>query len=210
MSDFLSAAAPRATFERYLTRSDEKKLLAHIAKHAGLYARRDHAWIRVIRQTGLRLGSLRGLTVRDAQLALSTGRLRVAPEHAKGRRGYDVPVKQEAARKAFQDALRVRRAMRLPDDPDGALFCSRLGRPMAERTYEQRLQMWRQSAGLDVACSPHWLRHTYGKRLYAATSHHDPQGVVQALLGHVSRDSTVVYTLPDREDLENAAEAASR
>lgn len=210
MTEFLSAAAPRATFERYLTRGEEKTLLAHVAKHVGLYARRDHAWIRVMRQTGLRIGSLRTLTVRDAQAALATGVLRIAPENAKGHRGYTVPAKHQAARAALQDALRVRRAMRLPDDPDGALFCSRLGEGMAERTFQQRLQMWRQSAGLDIACSPHWLRHTYGKRIYSATTHHDPQSVVQALLGHRNRQSTVVYTLPDREDLENAVEAASR
>lgn len=210
MTGFLSAAAPRATFERYLTRREEKLLLAHIAKHEGLYARRDHAWIRVMRQTGLRLGSLRGLTVRDAQAGLASGALRAAAEHAKGHRGYDVPVKHKAARDALQDALRVRRAMRLPEDPDAPLFCSRLGGAMAERTFQQRMQMWRQSAGLDIACSPHWMRHTYGKRLYAMTEHRDPQAVVQALLGHASRNSTVVYTLPDREDLENAAEAASR
>ncbi len=210
MSDFLAVAAPRATFERYLTRREEKQLLAHIAKHDGLYARRDHAWIRVMRQTGLRLGSMKGLTVRDAQVALSSGVLRAAPEHAKGHRGYTVPVKHQAARAALQDALRVRRAMRLPEDPDAPLFCSRRGGAMAERTFEQRMQMWRQSAGLDIACSPHWLRHTFGKRVHAATEHHDPLAVVQTLLGHASRSSTVVYTLPDREDLEHALEAASR
>lgn len=210
MSDFLSASAPRATFKRYLTRREEKQLLAHIAKHAGLYAQRDHAWMRLMRQTGLRIGSLRALTVGDARAALATGTLRAAPEHAKGGHGYDVPVKHEAARAALRDALKVRRAMRLPEDPDAPLFCSRLGDAMAERTYQQRMQLWRQSAGLDVAASPHWWRHTFGKRVYGATSHRDPQAVVQQLLGHASRSSTVVYTLPDREDLEHAAEAASR
>lgn len=210
MSDFLSAAAPRATFKRYLTRREEKLLLAHIAKAAGLYAQRDHAWMRLMRQTGLRVGSLRALTVGDAQAALASGMLRAAPEHAKGGHGYDVPVKHQAARAALQDALKVRRAMRLPEDPDTPLFCSRLGQGMAERTFQQRMQMWRLSAGLGVDASPHWWRHTYGKRVYGETTHRDPQAVVQALLGHASRNSTVVYTLPDREDLERAAEAASR
>lgn len=209
MADFLSAAAPRAVFDRYLTRSEEKKLLAHIAKHAGLYARRDHAWLRVMRHSGFRLGSVRGLTVGAARSALATRKLQAAAEHAKRRKGYDVPV-SSGLEKALRDALSVRRAMRLPDDDDAPLFCSRLGSAMAERTYEQRLQMWRQSAGVGVAVSPHWLRHTHAKRVMATTEHRDPQLVVQALLGHANRASTNVYTLPDREDLARAAEAACR
>jgi site-specific recombinase XerC len=209
MSDYLSAVAPRAVFDRYLTRADEKKLLAHIGKHGGLYALRDHAWIRLLRQTGFRLGSLRGLTVGDARHALSSRRLRADSAHAKGGRGYDVALNRQAEQ-ALRDALRVRRAMRLPEDPDGALFCSRLGQAMAERTYQQRMQMWRQSAGLDAAASPHWLRHTFAKRVMETTEHRDPQGVVQSLLGQASRASTVIYTLPDKEDLERAVEAAGR
>lgn len=207
MSDFLSAAAPRATFERYVTRREEKLLLAHIARHAGLYAKRDHAWIRLARHTGFRLGTLRNFTVGEARRTLATRRIRAAAEHAKGHRGYDVPL-NTAAEQALRDALKVRHAMRLPDDDDAPLFCSRLGHGMAERTYQQRMQMWRLSAGLTCAASPHWLRHTLAKRVMATTEHRDPQGVVQALLGHVRRESTAVYTLPDREDLERAMEAS--
>ena len=57
-TDFRTGAADRAVFERYLTRREEKQLLATIARHAGLYAKRDHAWIRLVRYTGLRLGNL--------------------------------------------------------------------------------------------------------------------------------------------------------
>lgn len=209
MTGFHSAAAPRAVFSRYLTRGDERKLLGHIAKHVGLYAQRDHAWIRLARQCGFRLGSLRHLTVDDAHKALASGVLEACNAHAKGHRGYSVDLNREAE-KALRDALRVRRAMRLPDDGDGPLFCSRPGKAMAERTYQQRLQMWRQSAGLDVDASPHWLRHTFAKRVMDTTEHRDPQGVVQQLLGQASRNSTVVYTLPDREDLKRAVEAAGR
>lgn len=209
MSDFLSAAAPRAVFERYLTRAEEKKLLAHIARHAGLYAKRDHAWLRLLRHSGLRLGSLRGLTVGDARAALRTRRIRAAAEHAKGKRGYDTPLNSHADQ-ALNDLIKIRRAMRLPDDDTAPLICSRLGRAMSERSYQHRMQMWRQSAGLSVDASPHWMRHTYGKRIHDSTESRDPQAVVQVLLGHASRASTVIYTQPSREDIERAAEAACR
>lgn len=209
MADFLTAAAPRAVFERYLTRREEKQLLAHIAKHVGLYAQRDHAWIRLARFTGLRVGSLGGLTVRDARDAIVSRRLRVTADHAKGGRGYDLPVSSGAER-ALRDLLKIRGAMRLPPDDDAPLICSRLGRGLSERSFQHRLQVWRTSAGIAVEVSPHWLRHTYGKRVMETSEHRDPQGVVQALLGHSNRASTVVYTMPDREDLERDAEAACR
>ena len=36
----------------------------------------------------------------------------------------------------------------------------------------------------------------------------DPQGIVQVVLGQRSRESTVIYTLPDREAVEDAMELA--
>ena len=209
MNTFLTAAAPRAVFERYLTRSEEKRLLAHIGRHAGMYAKRDHAWIRLIRHCGLRLGSLRGLTVGDARTALRTRRIHAGDDHAKGGRGYDTPL-NSGAEQALRDLLSVRRAMRCPDDDDAPLICSRLGKAMSERSFQHRLQAWRQSAGLQVDVSPHWLRHSYAQRVIASTEARDPQAVVQVLLGHASRASTTVYTLPTREDIERAAEEACR
>lgn len=206
---FVSAAAPRSHFERYLTRSEEKHLLAHIAKHVGLYAQRDHAWIRLARHTGLRIGSIGGLTVGMAKQAIAARQLHVANEIAKGRRGYDLPLNSKAEQ-ALRDLLKIRRAMRQPDDEDAPLICSRLGTPLSERSFQHRLQVWRESAGLPVEVSPHWLRHTFAKRLIATSEHRDPQGVVQALLGQSSRNSTVVYTLPDREELKRDSEAACR
>lgn len=209
MSDFLSAAAPRASFERYLTRREEKQLLAHVAKHVGLYAKRDYAWIRVALYSGFRVGSLHGLTVLDARQALRIRTLRARPDHAKRGKGYDVPVSLKLEQ-ALRGALKVRRDMRLPDDDDAPLFCSRTGGAMSVRAFQNRLQVWRESAGLSIACSPHWLRHTTGKRVLEATEHRDPQSVVQVVLGHASRQSTVVYTQPDREDVNRAMEEAFR
>ena len=41
----------RQVFERYLTVVEERRLLAHVAQFADLQARRDHAWMRALRQT---------------------------------------------------------------------------------------------------------------------------------------------------------------
>lgn len=207
--NFISAAAPRAHFERYLTRQEEKLLLAHIAKHVGLYAQRDHAWMRLARHTGLRVGTLGGLTVGMAKAAIALRKLSVPAAISKGHRAYDLPL-NTSAEKALRDLLKVRRFMRQPDDEDAPLICSRTGSPLSERSFQHRMQMWRQSSGLRIDASPHWLRHTFAKRVMAVSEHHDKQGVVQALLGHISRNSTVVYTMPDREELQHDSEAACR
>ena len=207
-TDFRTGAADRAVFERYLTRREEKQLLATIARHAGLYAKRDHAWIRLVRYTGLRLGNLRGLTLGEARHAVAHQQLRASDECAKGGHGYDVPLNHKALQ-ALRDLISVRRAMRQVDDDAAPLICSRRGTGLSDRSFQHRLQVWREVAGLPVEASPHWLRHTYAQRVMEMTEAKDPQGVVQVLLGHVSRNSTVKYTLPNREAVAEAAQAGA-
>ncbi len=207
-AQFLTGATGRLVFERYLTRREEKTFLAHIARHSGAYARRDHAWIRLARFAGLRVGTLGGLTVADARGALAEKRLRIRAEIAKGHRAYDVPLSLQA-QQALRDLLTVRRAMRLADDEDAPLICSRLGNALSERSFQHRMQMWRRSSGLAVDASPHWLRHTLAQRILETTESRDPLGVVQVALGHASRSSTVVYSLPNREQVAHALQAAA-
>lgn len=209
MSDFLSRTAPRAVFERYLTRAEEKRLFAHVARHKGHAAARDHAWMRLMRYTGLRLGSVRGLTVGEARTALRTGQLRASDDHAKGGRGYDVRLNRHAEQ-AVRDLLKVRKAMGLVEDDDGALVCSRLGRPLSERSYQAQLTAWAVGAGLDPRISPHWLRHTAARRVLESTEHREPLRVLQTVLGHSSISSTSVYALPTKEDVAQAMEDMGR
>jgi hypothetical protein len=44
--------------------------------------------------------------------------------------------------------------------------------------------------------------------MMAQSTARDPLGVVQGGLGHSSRASTGIYTLPEREDMERALEEA--
>lgn len=202
-ADFFTNATARQVLERYLTREEERKLLSHVKRHAGHYARRDHAWMRLLRFTGVRVGALSQLTVGDARAALQLGRLRMDDDISKGQRGYDVPLSLPA-REALEDLLAVRRAMKCPDVPDGPLVCARSGAALSVRSFEHRMQLWRQSAGLQVNASPHWWRHTLGQRIREKTTAQDPQSVIQIALGHRSRSSTNIYTLPTREEVARA------
>jgi len=203
----LNAITQRQVFDRYLTEAEEKQLLAHVRRSADILARRDAAWIELLRQTGLRITSMANVTVGDAQAALRGKHLVVRPEHAKGGRGYEVFLNSRA-RENLRTLLKVRAAMGYGPHPDAPLVMSRNHRGMSVRSYQSRMAMWCNEAGLQVAASPHWLRHTLAKRVMARSEARDPQGIVQVALGHRHRDSTVIYTLPDREDIESAMELA--
>lgn len=197
----------RAVFARYLTEVEERQLMRHVAKFADVLAQRDHAWMIFMRQTGVRVDTLAQITVADARTMIATNTLNVRDEIAKGERGYEVPLKK-AARDALVRLLRVRAQQGFPPEPDAPLLMSRKRKGISVRSLQARMQMWVRSAELPVAASPHWLRHTLAKRLVQYSEARDPLGIVQIALGHRSRNSTAVYTLPDREEVRRALENA--
>jgi len=206
----LTAATSRAVFERYLTPAEEKQLLGHVAQFADVLARRDHAWMRLLRQTGLRVQSLSLLDVGAAREALATKRLRIDDAIAKGGRGYDVHLNKRAVI-ALKELLQIRRRMlggSCGAGEESLLLCRR-GHRLSVRSLQARMREWVHDCRLPVAASPHWWRHTLAKRLIANSESQDPLGIVQVALGQRSRNSTGVYSLPDREAIAMAMEAAA-
>lgn len=203
----LNRITKRTVFDRYLTEAEEKKLLRHVGQYADVLAQRDAAWMTLARQAGLRVGSLAALTVGDAKAALRSGRLTLADDQVKGHRGYEVPV-NSVARKALGKLLQVRADMGYKPLPDAPLIMSRNQRGMSVRSYQSRMAFWVMDCGLPVKASPHWLRHTLARRIMDRSEARDPQGIVQVALGHRSRESTAVYTLPTREEVTDDLELA--
>lgn len=201
----------RKVFERYLKEDEERKLFATVKRQAGrdtqhqLLALRDHAWLRLLRNTGIRVGTLAGLNVADARQALASNYLQIRPEIAKRGQGGKVFCNR-AALKALRTLLAVRKRQGAPEKPEQPLVLSRKHARMAVRSYQQRMQLWVRDAGLDVQASPHWLRHTLAKRVMKNSTAEDPRGIVQGALGHTNASSTWVYTMPDREDVEATLE----
>jgi len=198
----------RKVFERYLTVVEERKLMRTVARVNDILARRDHAWMRLLRHTGIRLVTLCGLTVYHAREALRTEYLTIEPEIHKGRYGGRIYV-PKPGRRALQALLAVRREMGYPEQPDGALVMSRNHRPMSRRSYQARMALWCREAGLERTASPHWWRHTLAKRLMTQSTADDPRAIVQRALLHRDIKTTMVYTLPDRDAYEQAMEEAS-
>lgn len=199
----LTASTSRRCFERYLTPAEEKTLFAHMHKSRHVLARRDRAWMLLVRHTGLRVTSLGLLDVGDAEQALTCAQLRVRGETAKNGKAYDVPL-NDSAREALRELLRIHRQMDGDGMPASPLLLCRRGQRLSVRTLQARMALWVRGAGLPHRASPHWLRHTLAKRLVARSASNDPLGIVQVVLGHGSRNSTGVYTLPDREDVQRA------
>jgi len=195
-------------FREYLSLGEEKKLLATVAATAGLLAERDHAWMLTLRHTGCRIDAFSRLTVAHAEAVLKTGYLTLEPGIMKRNKGHTLYV-SKPGRMAFKALLSVRRRMRFAHDPDGPLVMSRNHDPMSVRSYQARLRYWDSKAGLDLGLSPHWFRHTFAKRLMAASESQNPVLIVMAALGHTDIRSTLQYTWPDKEvmelELENAA-----
>lgn len=195
-------------FERYLTETEEKQLLSHVGALADRLARRDHAWMRLLRHTGIRVGALAGLTVEEAREALRTNHLPLNPEHAKRKKGGDVFCNDEA-RKALRELLAIRREQGHAEIGGEPLIMSRNHRGISVRSLQARMQHWVHASGLDVQASPHWMRHTLAKRIMKRSTSRNPLAIVQGVLGHASTSTSLIYAGPDREEMEQAMREAS-
>ena len=188
------------TFYRYLTSAEERALFSHVKQFACVLARRDHAWMRLARNTGLRVGSMAGLTVIDARQALASGYLQIRSEISKRKQAHSVHL-NKAGKAAMRDLLKIRREMGHAEADDAPLIVSRNHRALSVRSFQARMKKWVESAGLPVHATPHWWRHTLAMRLMRNSTAADPRGVVQGALGHRDINSTSVYTRPSREDV---------
>lgn len=191
---------------RYLTEEEQRLLFRTIEQSAADLARRDFAWISLLRHTGMRVGEFAAMTVGDARAALATGYIFIPKERRKGRAGqrrdHSVLV-TDPVRQSLETLLSRRE--REGDLADAEpLITSRKGGRMSVRAYEQRVALWAATAGLGKGVSPHWLRHTRAMNIMRRSKAKNPLGVVQVALGQASIASTGIYTRPSKEDIEAA------
>jgi len=188
-------------FDRYFTEAEEKQLFTTVKGRSGLLPERDYAWMRLFRATGMRVGAVSQLTVGHARAALRGGYLDLQSEIQK--KGIEHRIfATKACQKALRDLLRIRREMGYAATNDGGLIMSRNHKPMSIRSYQSRMNYWCAMADMGIKASPHWFRHTVGKRIMKNSTAQDPRGIAQGILGHISGRSTEIYTRPDKEDIE--------
>jgi len=153
---------------------------------------RDAAIVKVLLNTGLRVGELTALRLADINLEGNRGLLIV--QAGKGSKRREIPLNAEA-RQALQTYLQLR-----PNQPVDQVFVNQLGEPIDKRTAQRAVSRFARLAGLS-GVSPHTLRHTFAKTLIDRGTTLEK---VAKLLGHSSLNTTQIYVTPGRRDLERA------
>ncbi|MDP6979916.1 MAG: tyrosine recombinase XerC [Myxococcota bacterium] len=165
-------------------------------------ALRDLALIEFLYGTGLRVGELVSLDVRDVELR--EGRVRVM---GKGRKERVVPVPR-AARERLEAWLAERQRPGILAEP---LFTAlRRGRPdevkrLSDREVRRILERLAQASGVHDRVHPHRLRHSYATHLLDMGA---DLREIQELLGHASLSTTQKYTAVSVEQLRRVYDAA--
>ena len=176
---------------RTLSEAQVEALLAapHTATPLGL---RDRAMLELMYASGLRVTEL--VTLKTVHLGLDEGALRVM---GKGARERLVPFGAEAhawLRRYLADA----RASILNGQASDALFVTARGGPMTRQMFWNLVKRHARAAGIEVALSPHTLRHAFATHLL---NHGADLRAVQMLLGHADIATTTIYTHVARERL---------
>lgn len=186
-----SVRAPKLT--RGLPRAldaDEVSGLLAASPHDDLELR-DRAMWELLYSSGLRLSELTHLDLRDLDLVSGW----VSVREGKGRKSRYVPVGR-CAIDALGSWLKLR--AQFAESAQPALFVSRTGNRISQRTVQARLARWRISKGFDRHLHPHMLRHSFASHLLESGS---DLRAVQEMLGHAKLSTTQVYTHLDFQHL---------
>ena len=207
--------------KRYLTDEEQRRLLAAAKGCTSVLAQRDHAWLRLLIETGMRVNELATLSAEQGRRALETGWLVVRKDQRKGkRRGHEYLV-TEPVRQCLVVLLRLhdelRPVMAMEPELVPPLLWGRCGVVSGEmrcdhisvRSLQARLKHWAYRCGLPDEVSPHWLRHTRGVNIIRRSRGNNPLKVAQLALGHTSIASTGIYTQMSREEYTRELQAVA-
>ena len=175
---------------RSLSRTEQHALLRAVERNGD---GRDRAIIHLLLGAGLRVSELANLRRGDIELSGRKGWVRV--RMGKGMKTREIPLNRDV-RKALEEYFaqhEVKDNEPLFTGQRGPLQTSGIWEIVKKYAYQARLEH----------CSPHTLRHTFGKNLVDAGVSLDQ---VALLLGHESLDTTKIYTQPTEADLEKAVE----
>jgi integrase/recombinase XerD len=167
-----------------LTEEQVERLLAapDVTTPLGL---RDRAMIETLYATGMRVSELVGLTL--SRVNVYHGVVRVI---GKGDKERLVPLGEEAVG-WIEQYLREARPTLVRRKLSDAVFATARGGPMTRQAFWHNLKQHARRAGIDVALSPHTLRHAFATHLL---NHGADLRVVQMLLGHADLSTTQIYT----------------
>lgn len=152
---------------------------------------RDVAMWELFYSSGLRLSELTSLDLTDLDLPAGS----ILVRQGKGRKSRHVPFGR-CARDVLERWLSARKQIVTAAEP--ALFLSRRGDRIAQRTVQARLERWQKKQGIPTHLHPHMLRHSFASHLLESSG---DLRAVQELLGHANLTTTQVYTHLDFQHL---------
>lgn len=86
-------------------------------------------------------------------------------------------------------------------DLGAPLFCHRRHGHLSVRSIQKLIKFYREQSGIDVAATPHTLRHAFTTKLASAGA---PVAAIQHILGHRQLATTQVYTHVSVDDMVRA------
>lgn len=158
---------------------------------------RDLAVLELFYSSGLRLSELVGLDLGDVDYAQHTVRV-----IGKGNKERLVPVGGFALT-ALKRWLEFRSGIARIGET--ALFITRSGSRISQRTVQQRISDWAQKAGIGRNVHPHMLRHSFASHMLESSG---DLRAVQEMLGHANLSTTQIYTHLDFQHLSKVYDAA--
>lgn len=156
---------------------------------------RDLAIFELFYSSGLRLSELVMLDLGD--IGFSDGYLLV--RFGKGGKERQVPVGNKAI-----DAIKAWLEFR-PDTTSKALFISKQGKRLGQRSVQLRLEKWCLKHSLSEHIHPHMFRHSFASHLLESSQ---DIRAVQELLGHSNIGTTQIYTHLDFQHLASIYDKA--
>ena len=176
---------------KYLSEDEVSRLLDLASKQGSKEGQRDATILELLYATGLRVGELVSLNVRDVDVLESN--IRCWGKGGKERIVYLYP---KALSELKRYLSRVRPALLGNHKGETALFVNHRGERLTRQWVWNILKATGERAGISQRITPHTLRHSFATHLLqnGASLRH-----VQELLGHSSISTTQVYThLTDR------------
>ena len=150
---------------------------------------RDRLILKLLYETGMRVGELAALTIGDVELDTGEITIQQAKRHDEGRK---VPLVSSWTKTMLRDYIGTRKCRKDP------LFVSNKRGPLSRRQMERPVAKYGEAIGLEKdKCHPHVLRHTHA--VYALKSGIDLR-TLQQNLGHSSIEVTAIYLTMDIDD----------
>lgn len=190
-----------------LTTTEEALLLQHLTKFDGSRVKfckrlRDTSLILLMLDAGLRVRETVRLAISDVYFNnLPSKSIIIRAEIAKNRQPREIPSSQRL-QEALKNYIEYYESL-YHGKPESYLFENPTSKSPLTIRQAERIVTNHARAALGKHAYPHILRHTFASKLMRITN----ARTVQALLGHSSLVSTMIYMHPNGDDLRNAIDS---